>query len=294
MQTRGARRGYGKFSRSFQALILVTVNKPAASYCPSMNSRNRIAGSLLCVLALIECAPVQADARKATAAINAQIELDRSARQSQKKIDGLADEQARLLDEYRSATKEVDRLRADNERMRRRVEHQRTRLVELESQLDQAEGAQPLLPPLADRMVTSLAQFVELDRPFLETERQERIANLRALLEASDSSMAERFRRIFDALRVEVEYGQSLEAYRGELVLDRRPKAVDFLRIGRVGLFFATPDGREANVWNPDLRKWTALDADGRRQVAAAMRVARKESSPSLLVLPLAGPGAPK
>jgi septal ring factor EnvC (AmiA/AmiB activator) len=249
--------------------------------------------AVCCALASALALPLHAaDKRRIDAALDTQVATDRSARKSQQKIDGLADDSTRLLDEYRSATREIDRLQADLARRQKAVEAQRVRLAELERQLDEVEAAQPLLLPLAERMVASLARFVELDVPFLDIERRERVAHLRALAGSADAPLAERFRRVLDALRVEVEYGHSIEAYRGELTTTDANRSVEFLRVGRIGLYAQVPDGGEGYVWDQQARTWQPLSAGERRRVDEALRFARKESAPALLVLPVNAAGA--
>ena len=46
----------------------------------------------------------------------------------------------------------------------------------------------------------------------------------------------EKFRRIMEAYLVELDFGRTIEAYRGELNLDNAVKTVNFLRVGRLGL----------------------------------------------------------
>ena len=43
-------------------------------------------------------------------------------------------------------------------------------------------------------------------------------------------------------------------------------------------------------VWNQDKRDWDLLDRDDRQQLGKALRIARQQSVPELLSLPLPAP----
>ena len=56
----------------------------------------------------------------------------------------------------------------------------------------------------------------------------------------SRTPLYEQFRRVFEALLVEAEYGYSNEVYRGEIRLDGETVQVDLLRVGRLALLFSS------------------------------------------------------
>jgi hypothetical protein len=87
-----------------------------------------------------------------------------------------------------------------------------------------------------------------------------------------------------------VEYGRTIEAYRGELVVSDEARTVDFLRIGRVGLYYQTLDGNESGRWNNSRGAWELLDSGYRTSVRDGLRIARKQTPPELLTLPVNAP----
>ncbi|ODN66608.1 hypothetical protein A9E74_01671 [Methylophaga muralis] len=105
-------------------------------------------------------------------------------------------------------------------------------------------------------------------------------------------NLAEKFRRIFEAYQVETEYGRTLEAYQGEMETEDRSRTVDFLRVGRVGLYYLTLDQREAGMWDQDTRSWQQLPRDSIQSVVQGLKVARKQLPPDLLTLPVKTPEA--
>jgi hypothetical protein len=121
----------------------------------------------------------------------------------------------------------------------------------------------------------------------LKDERKDRVANLQTLIDRADVTAGEKYRRIMEAYLVEVEYGRTIEAYRGELVVNNDARTVDFLRIGRVGLYYQTLDGGESGYWNSKRGAWEMLDAGYRTAVRDGLRIARKQMPPELLTLPV-------
>ena len=104
-------------------------------------------------------------------------------------------------------------------------------------------------------------------------------------MERADVTLAEKYRRILEAYQVETEYGRTLEAYRGELVLDDVTRTVDFLRIGRVSLYYLSLDGADAGIWHN--KAWQKLDDSYRQSISQGLKVAKKQLPPDLLVLPV-------
>ena len=111
--------------------------------------------------------------------------------------------------------------------------------------------------------------------------------NLASLIDRADVTAGEKFRRIMEAYLVEVDYGRTNEAYRGELEMGGAVRTVDFLRIGRVGLYYQTLDGEESGQWNSQRKAFERLDDSSRRPIMVGLRVARKQSPPELLTLPI-------
>ena len=105
-------------------------------------------------------------------------------------------------------------------------------------------------------MVNALEQLIEIDTPFLYEERTQRVTELAALLDRSDISISEKFRRIFEAYQIENEFGRTIEAYKDEISIENEIYNVDVFRLGRVGLYARTPDGSEAAIYNSKINSW--------------------------------------
>ncbi|MCO5787808.1 hypothetical protein DHB74_15710 [Pseudomonas sp. G11-1] len=209
------------------------------------------------------------------------------AQRSQQRIDQLDDATREALSRYRQAIQQKDQLAEYNEQLSKMVESQRSELADLQAQLSTIEETQAEVVPMLQRMVRSLEQFIELDLPFLEDERADRLAQLQALLIRPEVTVAEKYRRVLEAYQIESDYGRTLEAWRGTLDVDGGQRVVEFLRLGRLALFYQSLDGHLQGHWDAEARQWQPLPAGYHRTLAQGLRIARQQQTPVMLRLPL-------
>lgn len=217
-------------------------------------------------------------------AVNTQVKTDVSAQKSQQKVDKLSDETKDIVATYRETLRQTTSLRTYNDQLEKLVTSQKKELGSMDGQLLNIENTQRDIVPLMLKMIETIVQFVDLDIPFLPEERQQRIVQLQTLMERADVSIAEKYRRILEAYQVETEYGRTIEAYRGDLTIGDDTRTVDFLRIGRVSLYYLTLDSQEAGIWHD--KQWQQLDNKYRQAIEQGLKVAKKQLPPNLLVLP--------
>ena len=220
-------------------------------------------------------------------AISVETATNNAAIQSQKRINTLSDKSQKMLDQYRTTTHQVDTLITYNEYLNNLVNSQKVEKLSLEQQLKDIENTQREIVPLILRMLDSLEKFIVLDLPFLPEERNKRLTNLKEMMLRADVSHAEKFRRILEAYQIENDYGNTIEAYRSDLTLEGTTSSVDFLRLGRVALYYQHFDGSETGYWNKETSKWQVLSTDYRNAIRNGLRVARKETAPNMLSLPI-------
>ena len=220
-------------------------------------------------------------------AINVEQATNNAAVQSQKTINKLSDKTQKMLEQYRSASHQTETLITYNKHLKDLLNSQETEKTSLEQQLKDIENTQREIVPLILRMLDSLDQFVSLDLPFLPEERKQRLTKLKAMMIRADVTHAEKFRRILEAYQIENDYGNTIEAYRADLTLNSVSSSVDFLRLGRVALYYQRLDGSETGYWNKEQKQWQTLSADYRNAIRNGLRIARKETAPDLLTLPI-------
>lgn len=206
----------------------------------------------------------------------------------QAEVEKLSDEAGDLESQYKQVIKVVDGLKVYNGLLQRQVDNQVSEMVALADSIDKVSLIERQIVPLMVEMLDSLEEIIRLDVPFLEAERSERLARLRNMMERSDVTAAEKFRRILEAYEIENEYGRTIEAYKGSLEVGTKQREVDFLRIGRVALLYQTVGGEQTGAWNQAQRIWETLAPEQYKQdVQKGLRVARKQVAPDLLVLPI-------
>ena len=208
-------------------------------------------------------------------------------RASQERIDSLDDETDTLTRDYRAALKQLASLREYNAQLEKLIVAQKAEIVSIRQQIEDFTNVDRTIVPLMFRMIDALDQFVALDVPFLIDERRARVQNLRALMDRSDANPAEKYRNILEAYEIENEYGRTIEAYEGQMEINGEERTVAFLRIGRVALIYQTLDGSESGAWNNVSKSFTDLDGDFDSELRAALRIAKQQAAPDLMVIPV-------
>ena len=210
---------------------------------------------------------------------------------AQERINTLDDETADLESEYKAVLQQLDTLRVYNKQLSELIDAQDAEIIIVQRDIDRVTTIDREVVPLMLRMVDGLADFVELDVPFLIEERRSRVKNLQALMQRADASPAEKFRRVLEAYQIENEYGRTIEGVRGTVnTADGRQLTVDYLRVGRVALFYKTLDDAVLARWNQKNRTWESIDTGFISSVKKALSVAREQAAPDLLLLPIDAP----
>jgi len=193
--------------------------------------------------------------------------------------------------EYSDLLREINGLREYNALLQRQIEQQQRDLLDIQAAIGDVPDLERQLPPLLIQMVEGLEEFVDLDLPFFEEERQDRIANLYLAIERADVSDAQKLRRVLEAWSVEAAYGNEFQTEEGEVMIDGAARAVDFVIMGRIGLLFQTSDDEAVTgAWDHDNKTWIILGSEHRNQVRQAIRMARNQIAPDVLLLPIIPP----
>lgn len=212
---------------------------------------------------------------------------NREEQRTQQRIDRLSEETRAMLEEYHALSREQDSLALYNEQLQRLTASQEGEKQSLLQQIEDIELTQREIVPLMLRMIDGLEAFIQDDTPFLLQERQRRVGQLRALMDRSDVSVAEKYRRVLEAYQTELDYGRTLEVYRDELTLEGERRTVELLRLGRVGWYSQTLDGKQAAYWDSRTGSWSPVGAAQRIELRRAFRVGSQQTAPELLELPV-------
>ena len=211
---------------------------------------------------------------------------------SQARINKTVAQTDKLLQEYLEAKESVKNGELINRQKQEEIQSQSEQKVSLLKQLKDVELVQRDIVPLMRRMVNTLDEFIKLDVPFLPEERRNRIVKLKKSLVQADLSVSDKYRQILEAYQVEINYGSSIEAYRGEILLgeEKEKKVVDFFRIGRVALYYQTLNREQVGRWNQQTGAWESLSDDYRTAIQRGIRMAKRQIAPDLLELAIPAP----
>jgi hypothetical protein len=251
------------------------------------------ASLLLCLSASTVLSPTLAQTGQAdsnsqlSSVVSAGQTITQSGADSQRKVNQLNDQKLTKLQKFNTVTKELDGLHVYNQQMQSQLDSQISEISQLALSMEQVSIIERQISPLMARMIATLEEFVALDVPFLEVERSKRIKDLKDMMIRADIAVSEKFRRVLEAYQVEVDYGRTIEAYSGLLTVSGQETDVDFLRVGRVSLVYQTRDGSHLGQWQQDKIQLKTLSQDYRLGINKALRIARKQLAPDLMLIPL-------
>jgi len=236
--------------------------------------------------------PASASEKVLGASLAEQKASDASSQKSQKRVAQLADQTTELLGEYRLALQKVDRIKIYNNHLQTLVNDQEAEKGNIERQLQDFQVVQTEIVPLMFNMIDNLEQFIALDLPFNEQERNKRITDLRDMMDDADITISEKYRKIMEAYQIETGFGRDMEASNGTLTSGGQSREVEFLRIGRILLAYQTANKEETGFWNRNAGEWQVLGDEFRSAITDGLRIARKQTAPNLLMLPISAPEA--
>ena len=210
---------------------------------------------------------------------------------SQDLIDSTERQTDKIVNEFKVINKQVEGLKLYNAQKRIQIQAQLDLMDKLDEQLVQVVVMQRQIPPLAQRMLEGLEQFVALDTPFYIDERLERIDIVRSSLSNPKITASEQVRQILEAYNIEAEYGRKISSYEDTIVLDGKEMVVNVLVVGRIGMFYQTKDEQQSGFWNNETNDWEEVSGF-RTAIRDGIRMAKKLAPTDMLLLPVVKGGA--
>ena len=147
---------------------------------------------------------------------------NRSAVESQKKIDAFARDTQSMLEEYRKLQDGTEYQAAYTRELEELQLAQQQQIDELREQIAQARITRQRIVPLMRSMADALETFVVLDLPFQHEDRINAVLQLKQRLNQPDLSVSAKFRLLLEAYQIEQGYGGSIEACAGHCNLAGR------------------------------------------------------------------------
>ena len=249
--------------------------------------RLALAAVLVTVLAaplLVPPLTAQEQAEEVRGTVDGTVEVEK---QTQKKRDGWAADRAALLARYESAKANVEFLERTIVIETKEVAALESAIAELERRLDESDRLNAVLADTLNAIVRDLETWVDRDIPFLQGERHKRLENLKNAMAKPDLTGAEKLRRVLEALQVEANYGNTVEMHTSVIQLPGERLSVDLLRLGRVHVFWRTPDGSRVGEFDRATRTWVELPDKYSHNIGTAMEMASRIRPVEITSLPL-------
>ncbi len=250
----------------------------------------KVGFGLIVVLGMVLISAEDVSSQSLKKTIDMVVAINTAATKAQNQIDQVDDSTGQLTNRYRDLERQGESLRVYNEQIEKLVVAQRAKMEKLQKEINDVAMIGRELTPLMFRMLDNLEEFVSLDIPFMMEERNTRIKNLRELMNDSSKEDSEKFRQILDAYLIELDYGKTIDEYKGKVTVDGREFEVDFFMVGRLALVYKSIDGTKIGIWNQEKRAWEPLSQEYLTAVKKGFRMAKKQSAPGLIHLPVQAP----
>ena len=230
--------------------------------------------------------PVVDDKALIEEAIKIEASSANAAANRQSYIDNMDSEIITLIGDIQFLSQQLDLTNIYNRQMQALINSQNNEITSINEQMVELDNTNRGILPKLEEMVLTLESIIQNDIPFLLDERFARIQDLKNILLQSNISTSEKFRRVFEAYQIENEYGRTIESYRDEIDVDGIEYNVEIFRLGRVGLYARTSDGRYNAMFSKKQNQWIKQRGID-NELVIALKIARKELPPSLLKLPV-------
>ena len=209
----------------------------------------------------------------------------RQATQEQK--DQWAEEKAALEQRYLAAKANVAWLEERKAAETARAVSLEAVVGELGRRLDEADRLESSIQDTLMVLLGRLDASVERGLPFLAAERATRLDLVRAELARPDVDPAEKLRRFLEALQIEAGFAANIEVYQDEITIGGVKMYADILRLGRLALFWRTPDGSRVGLFDQAAGQWAELPGSEKRGIGLAIEMATRMRPFEVIELPL-------
>jgi len=206
---------------------------------------------------------------------------------TQQKLDIWEQKKTKLIARYDRLKQEAQFLDMQNKALTdEKLKHQK-RLSSLVLQKQESVKIEKDMLPFLRNVLARLGKLISNGLPFLHRERRVRIEKLKKIMDNADVSIAEKYRKIMEALFIEAGYGNTTEILRKKIKISGHQVVENVFRLGRISLFSLSLDHKSAAYFNMAENKWLPLDKKYITPIYAAMEMSRKQRSAELVSLPI-------
>jgi TolA-binding protein len=242
----------------------------------------------LAMLAVLAPAPGRAESNDLQSQVERPVAEAIEIRQATQKAEvQWREERQQMAAAYDQLQQEQVRLEARRKDLQEALTTARSRVGAKQAQLEAIARITDQVAPFLEEQHQRLARRIEADLPFLSAERRQRLENLKTLLDDPGVAVSERLRKVFEALLVEAEYGNTIEVYQENIAVGGRVMLANIFRLGRVGLYYQSLDRHTCGFYNIAESAWQPLDAKANRTLQTAIDIGTKRRPVEILNMPL-------
>ncbi|MCP3923085.1 MAG: DUF3450 domain-containing protein [Desulfobacterales bacterium] len=241
--------------------------------------------SLFIITFLIPCfsfADKETDMVKKVIAKTTQVQKEEHLKNRKWERDNIA-----LIRQLRVLRERRERLETRESKLKNKLFSRKEKVVEQKRVLKESIILEEKLYGYLEKLVLRLESFTKSDIPFLLEERKKRLASIKEILRDPDKANSEKYRRVLEAVRIETDYGDSVEVYKEKILIDKKDVMVDLLRVGRVSLFFANLTAKKSGFYNPSTKNYEYLPDTFFDEIKKSVEVAKGGRVPSIVKLPI-------
>ncbi len=207
--------------------------------------------------------------------------------QTQKKQEAWAEEKSDFAARYRAAKAQVDYLEKTKAFEEKEVSSLDAGIAELDRRMVESAHLKDNLEDSLNVVVSRLDDWVKQDIPFLVEERQARLVSVREAIAKPEISGAEKLRRVLEALQVEANYGNTVDVSQERIKVGNDEVSADVIRVGRVSVYWRSPDGRRVGEFDRATRQWVELDGKYANTIGDLRDMVLRLRSTKVITLPL-------
>lgn len=213
--------------------------------------------------------------------------MTEESKQSQLRINQSIAEREALEREYKALSEVLEETNINLLHQKSVHSVQQSKIKQLNAELSEISNTENSLIPMILNLIDWLDQHVKSDLPFYSNERLERIEQLKINAVNPDMSISQLYHSVLEAYQIENEYGYSIDTYKHKINLNEKEIEAQLLRVGRIALYYLSLDASHGGYWSLSNKQWKTVDASALKQISQGIKVASKQTPPSLLALPL-------
>ena len=209
--------------------------------------------------------------------------------ETQKKAADWQTKKERMKSQYFQIKEDIELADVEKQHLEEIVAKQDAYIERTNRRVLEMEKIRQQLVPYLHEVITRMEEQVTSDLPFLMEERRNRIATLQDIVNDPEVPMGEKLRRVFEGLRVEMDYGKSVETTREEITWQGKKRMVNVLRIGRTALIMQSLDEAEIGIFDRGTKTWVELHGKYRAEIKKAIEITQRRRPVDFVNLPLRG-----